>query len=90
LHYGDEFDLHLGTSTAFVASGTPTVTSVDIYRRLWNDGSAGIRIAAGVALSGLAASYTDYRVASSTAYQYGAVARTAVATVLATSAWAPA
>ena len=87
-HYVDEADIHLGASTAFLAGGVPPTTSIDIYRRLWNDGTDGIRIAV-VSPGVLSATYIDYRVASRVEYQYRAVARTAVDTVTAASVWSP-
>ena len=48
-------------------AGVPTVTSIDIHRRLASDTSDGIRIAAGLAPS---TAFADWAVASGVAYAY--------------------
>jgi hypothetical protein len=45
----------------------PTVTSMDVHRRVTADGGDGIRIAAGIAPTG---THVDYTVASEVDYEY--------------------
>lgn len=64
----------------------PTVTSVDIYRRVLTDGGNGIRVVKGLTRG---QAWNDYRAASQQVYQYQAVVNASSNSTSSASAWTP-